>query len=259
MVVIFTSSIPSLQEAVEPGVDPAPCFWHRFTASRKDRGILEALQNPGTISVEDDMPKKAKTGETRQNPVAAEASAPGTTSGRTRRPALNPSPTKKKAIPGLESRSSRTSASFPAGSPAQPSEYRAPADAPAAKRVTESTPQEVQPARKGGARKKTTATAGIGGRSSAAKARPAQEHAGAADLTLQPGGGEAIHTQETAPVDGNGHFDHVEVARLAYSYWEARGHQGGSSEDDWYRAQAELRRRRQQPKETKPRRRTRKA
>ncbi len=202
------------------------------------------------------MPKKAKTGETQQNPVVAKASVPGTTSGRTRRPAQSPSSTKRKAIPGLESRSSRTSASFPAGSPAEPTEYRASADAPAAKRVTESTPRGVQPARKGGARKKTTATAGIGGRSSAAKARSAQEHAKAADLTLQPGGGEAIHTEETAAVDGNGHFDHAEVARLAYSYWEARGHQGGSSEDDWYRAQAELSRRRKQPKEAKPRRRT---
>jgi hypothetical protein len=32
-----------------------------------------------------------------------------------------------------------------------------------------------------------------------------------------------------------------EIARLAYSYWEARGYQGGSSEEDWLRAQRELR------------------
>ncbi len=31
------------------------------------------------------------------------------------------------------------------------------------------------------------------------------------------------------------------VARLAYSYWEARGYQGGSPEEDWLRAQQELR------------------
>src|ERR1035438_4389897 len=30
------------------------------------------------------------------------------------------------------------------------------------------------------------------------------------------------------------------VARLAYSYWEARGGQGGSSEQDWMRAEQEL-------------------
>jgi hypothetical protein len=31
-----------------------------------------------------------------------------------------------------------------------------------------------------------------------------------------------------------------EVARLAYSYWETRGYQGGSPEEDWLRAEAEL-------------------
>ena len=32
-----------------------------------------------------------------------------------------------------------------------------------------------------------------------------------------------------------------EIARLAYSYWEARGYQGGSSEEDWLRAEQQLR------------------
>jgi hypothetical protein len=32
-----------------------------------------------------------------------------------------------------------------------------------------------------------------------------------------------------------------EIAQLAYSYWEARGYQGGSSEEDWLRAEQELR------------------
>ena len=31
------------------------------------------------------------------------------------------------------------------------------------------------------------------------------------------------------------------VAQLAYSYWEARGCQGGSPEEDWIRAEQELR------------------
>ena len=31
------------------------------------------------------------------------------------------------------------------------------------------------------------------------------------------------------------------VAQLAYSYWVARGYQGGSSEEDWLRAEQELR------------------
>ena len=32
-----------------------------------------------------------------------------------------------------------------------------------------------------------------------------------------------------------------EIARLAYSYWEARAYAGGSPEEDWLRAQRELR------------------
>ena len=35
--------------------------------------------------------------------------------------------------------------------------------------------------------------------------------------------------------------DGDEIARLAYSYWEGRGGQGGSPEEDWFRAQQELR------------------
>ena len=35
--------------------------------------------------------------------------------------------------------------------------------------------------------------------------------------------------------------EHKEIARLAYSYWQARGCPVGSPEDDWYRAENELR------------------
>lgn len=35
--------------------------------------------------------------------------------------------------------------------------------------------------------------------------------------------------------------DREEIARLAYSCWEARGGDGGSPEDDWFRAERELR------------------
>jgi hypothetical protein len=31
-----------------------------------------------------------------------------------------------------------------------------------------------------------------------------------------------------------------EIAKLAYSYWEARGYQGGNPEEDWLRAEQEL-------------------
>lgn len=36
---------------------------------------------------------------------------------------------------------------------------------------------------------------------------------------------------------------HEDIARLAYSYWEARGCPYGSPEEDWFRAEAELLRR----------------
>jgi hypothetical protein len=31
-----------------------------------------------------------------------------------------------------------------------------------------------------------------------------------------------------------------EISRRAYSYWEARGYQGGTPEEDWFRAEREL-------------------
>lgn len=41
-----------------------------------------------------------------------------------------------------------------------------------------------------------------------------------------------------------GLVDSQEIARLAYSFWEARGFQGGSPEGDWFRAEEELRKQR---------------
>jgi hypothetical protein len=35
-----------------------------------------------------------------------------------------------------------------------------------------------------------------------------------------------------------------EIARLAHSYWQARGCTGGSPEEDWFRAEEELKKRR---------------
>jgi hypothetical protein len=45
------------------------------------------------------------------------------------------------------------------------------------------------------------------------------------------------------PAAGAGQQDllHDAIARLAYSYWEARGRQGGSAEEDWLRAETEIR------------------
>jgi len=38
---------------------------------------------------------------------------------------------------------------------------------------------------------------------------------------------------------------HEEIAGLAYSYWEARGGRGGSPWEDWFRAEEELKRRKE--------------
>ncbi|MGH9722727.1 MAG: DUF2934 domain-containing protein [Bryobacteraceae bacterium] len=38
--------------------------------------------------------------------------------------------------------------------------------------------------------------------------------------------------------------DRDEIARLAYSFWESRGGEGGSPHEDWLRAESELRNRR---------------
>jgi hypothetical protein len=35
-------------------------------------------------------------------------------------------------------------------------------------------------------------------------------------------------------------ISHEEISRRAYSYWEARHFQGGSPEEDWFRAEREL-------------------
>jgi hypothetical protein len=44
-----------------------------------------------------------------------------------------------------------------------------------------------------------------------------------------------------ANVGSNGHeLKAGEIAVLAYSYWEARGGQYGSAEEDWFRAEQEL-------------------
>jgi hypothetical protein len=37
---------------------------------------------------------------------------------------------------------------------------------------------------------------------------------------------------------------HEEIAHLAYTYWEVRGHPHGSAQEDWFRAERELLRRR---------------
>jgi hypothetical protein len=75
-----------------------------------------------------------------------------------------------------------------------------------------------------------------------AAARPRAKRAAEPQTPLAPAAEpETIAPQADAPA-----FTAVcapaydEIAKLAYSYWEARGCQGGSPEEDWLRAEAEL-------------------
>lgn len=70
-------------------------------------------------------------------------------------------------------------------------------------------------------------------RGSRARKQPAPVTAQPAEAPVVAGG-----APETQPV-----IPHEEIQRLAYFYWLERGGQGGSPEDDWFRAEAELRRR----------------
>ena len=57
-----------------------------------------------------------------------------------------------------------------------------------------------------------------------------------------PGAGGVYRTAGGAPAkSGPAAPSHHEIAALAYSYWEARGRQGGSQLEDWLRAERELR------------------
>lgn len=48
-------------------------------------------------------------------------------------------------------------------------------------------------------------------------------------------------TAESAGVSSHKTPSTDDIARLAYAFWEARGGIGGSAEDDWYRAEQEIR------------------
>jgi hypothetical protein len=61
--------------------------------------------------------------------------------------------------------------------------------------------------------------------------------AGVATPTQEPDS-EAATTEQYSP-------DHHEIAQLAYSYWENRGYEHGFADEDWLRAERELRERRE--------------
>jgi hypothetical protein len=76
-----------------------------------------------------------------------------------------------------------------------------------------------------------------------AAARPRAKRAAEPVETLAPAAEQetAAPQAETAAPAAAWVPSYDEVARLAYSYWEARGCHGGCPEEDWLRAEEELR------------------
>ena len=74
-------------------------------------------------------------------------------------------------------------------------------------------------------------------------AAPARHKAVAPKRSARPAAVEVpnapVSEPETLPVAPAASFQDA-VASLAYSYWQARGCQGGSPEADWLRAEQEL-------------------
>jgi len=50
-----------------------------------------------------------------------------------------------------------------------------------------------------------------------------------------------LHKKATSATQTETEITQEDIAQLAYSFWEARGYQGGSPEQDWLRAEEELR------------------
>jgi len=51
---------------------------------------------------------------------------------------------------------------------------------------------------------------------------------------------QAAASESSHPLNGGVSVEE-QIALLAYSYWEARGYSGGTPEEDWYRAEEEIR------------------
>ena len=77
-----------------------------------------------------------------------------------------------------------------------------------------------------------------------AAARPRAKRAAEPVAALAPAAVEPETVAPQAPALADIYVPtREEVAKLAYSYWESRGCQGGCPEEDWLRAESELRNR----------------
>ena len=75
------------------------------------------------------------------------------------------------------------------------------------------------------------------------KSKVTRKHqSAAAETSESPAAASPANEMAAVPAESpvsNPAFE--EIAQLAYCYWEARGYQGGSPEQDWLRAEHELR------------------
>ena len=61
---------------------------------------------------------------------------------------------------------------------------------------------------------------------------------------IRTAGGSGHRSDEAAEISvGHPSFDRDAIGRLAYFYWEERGCPNDSPDEDWFRAEAEVRRR----------------
>jgi hypothetical protein len=95
--------------------------------------------------------------------------------------------------------------------------------------VTAEGPAAAEPRKKSSAAKPKTAAAATHKRASAPKSTKTAESPAAYNPVV-PTSVPAMRRMPT----------HEEIAARAYSFWEARGFQGGSPQDDWFRAEREL-------------------
>ena len=83
-----------------------------------------------------------------------------------------------------------------------------------------------------------------GAAAAAARRKPVPtraKHSYAATETAVPASVETPAALQNTPVTTPYEPSTEEIATLAYSYWEARGCQGGCPEEDWVHAEQELR------------------
>jgi len=57
----------------------------------------------------------------------------------------------------------------------------------------------------------------------------------------KPKATKAVNGAEAKPAAGPRMVSHDEIQALAHRYWAERGHPHGNPEDDWFRAEQELR------------------